>query len=130
MAVAMTKKRIDWAAFGRHVAITREKVAGLTLAAAAREAKVSDATWRKVENGEGASCRTRTLAKILEAIGDDNPKEILASMGRDYEPMELPEIPPIPAAGDAFLDVLKSFPQLKPDDRLLLVDLFNRLTAD
>lgn len=128
MALAMAENQPDWVDIGRRVHIQRNQK-GLNKKDAARQAHISDSTWHKIERGRGVTVRTDILVRVATTL-DFDPEEFLARAGRNYEPLDLPDIPPLPTATAAFADVLKSFPQLQRNDRQLLVELFNRLVGD
>lgn len=125
MLAAMREQDPDWVEIGRWVRAKRNRL-GFNKKEAARRGRVSDSTWHKVEQGDGSSVRSDILVRMATALMED-PEEFLARAGRDFDEIDLPDIPPLPTRGSAFADVLESFPQLHRDDKRLLVEIFNRL---
>ena len=112
---------------GAWIGEERERL-GLSTTDAARLARVSQTTWRRIEAGQSLHPTDETLARIARTLRVD-PAEMMARCHRCHVHIpSIRELVPVGAPMD-LLQVLESDGRLDDRSRRLLVELYEALAA-
>ncbi|HEY3240933.1 MAG TPA: helix-turn-helix transcriptional regulator [Acidimicrobiia bacterium] len=118
---------VDWADIGALITEQRQHL-GLSTTDAARRARVSNSTWRKIEAGQNQHPTDETLVRIARTLRFE-PTEMMARCGRRYADIPtIREVVPVGAPLD-LLQVLECDGRLDVRSRRLLMELYEALAS-
>jgi transcriptional regulator with XRE-family HTH domain len=124
---ARAEPRVDWAEVGAWVSGQREHL-GLSTTDAARRARVSQTTWRRIEAGQSLHPTDETLVRIARTLRLE-PAEMMARCRRRYAYIpSIREVAPV-GAPLGLLQVLESDGRLDDRSRRLLIELYEALAS-
>jgi transcriptional regulator with XRE-family HTH domain len=119
--------QVDWGSIGAWIAEQRQ-AAGLSTTEAARQARVSKATWTQLEAGHKHRPTDETLIRVAHALSIE-PAEMLARCRRHYA--DVPTIRQMAPVGAplSLLQLLEADGRLDERCRRLLVELYEALAT-
>jgi transcriptional regulator with XRE-family HTH domain len=112
---------VDWGIVADYIGHHRQGLR-LTRKAAADKARVSQNTWRGLEEGRGPVPKEVTLMRIADAL-ERPPGELFKIFG-----IPAPRSPVRVKRSRPMAEAISTDPALEPDDRRLLGQLYERLT--
>ncbi|MGH8992281.1 MAG: helix-turn-helix domain-containing protein [Acidimicrobiia bacterium] len=118
---------MDWADIGAWLGDRRQHL-GLSMIDAARRARVSSTTWRRIEAGLNHHPTDETLIRIALALRLD-PAEMMTRCRRRY--VSIPTIREMAPVGAplSLLQVLESDGRLDDRSRRLIMELYEALAS-